>query len=538
MVFRDGRKIPNKDELITDVCIIGGGPTGLSIAREFINQKFSVTVLESGDEKFTHHAQVLNIARSIGRLYFDPVFTRHRLLGGSSTTWFGLCRPLDRIDFEKRDWIPYSGWPFGLEEIEPYYQRAAEVLHLPREDFLLENYLHDGQQRIETDLIETSVFQFSPPTNFREAYAETIALSKNCQILLNSNVQEILTSEDGKRVEKVVVKSGRKKTFTMIAKVFILAGGGIENPRLLLNSTQPYKAGLGNQNDLVGRYFNEHPHMFNATITHQSLDFFQGIYSPMDYKNPTSPMPPTSSLILKEEVKREQKMLNACAILVERPIYKMKKEYSSTGGLGFMRLAEIFSHDRSLFGSLTADLGRVIKNPGDLAKILSEQSKAIFTEQKVVSLRIMMETEPNPESRITLSDRRDRLGNRRVNVNWQLTNRDHEDFNRFKTALLNELEGLAFVIDEINHELDEAGWPVSMVAAKHHSGTTRMHKNPTRGVVDENSKVHGVGNLYIAGCSVFPTSGFSNPTYTLVALAIRLADHIKDVMDKGDFPKS
>ena len=111
-MFEDGRTISDGDELITDVCIIGGGPTGLSIARELINQEFSVTVLESGREKFSHLAQVLNLSKSVGRLYFDPVHTRHRVLGGSSTTWFGLCRPLDKIDFEERDWVPYSGWPF------------------------------------------------------------------------------------------------------------------------------------------------------------------------------------------------------------------------------------------------------------------------------------------------------------------------------------------------------------------------------------------------------------------------------------------
>lgn len=537
-MFRDGRTVPEKEELIADVCIIGGGPAGLSIARELSNEEFSVIVLESGKEKFFHPTQALNLAKSIGRPYFDPVHTRHRVLGGSSTTWFGLCRPLDKIDFEERNWVPNSGWPFGIEEIEPYYLRAAEIFELPRKDFLLENYLDEGQQKIETDRIETSVFQFSPPTDFRDTYAEEIARAENCQILLNSNVQEIVTSEDGARVSEVVVKTRRKNTFTVKAKVFILASGGIENPRILLNSNRTHKAGLGNQNDLVGRYFNEHPHMFNATLSHPSADFFQGIYSPMDYKNPVSPMPPTSSLVLRDEIKREEKILNACAVLVERPAYKMKKEYSSTSGLGFMRLAEIISHDRSPFDSPIADLRRVARKPGDLVKILTGQAGSFLNKHKVVSLRIMMETAPNPESRITLADRRDMLGNRRASVDWQLTSRDNEDFKRFKAIMFKELESLGFRVNEIEHELDETGWPVSMVAAKHHSGTTRMHKDPARGVVNENAKVHGVGNLYIAGNSVFPTSGFSNPTFTLVALAIRLADHIKGVMENRDFPES
>jgi choline dehydrogenase-like flavoprotein len=519
------------------VCIIGGGPAGIAIANELIGQDFAVTILESGRQKFFHPNQWLNIAYSKGREYFDPTFTRHRLLGGSTNYWFGLCRPLDRIDFEARDWLPHSGWPFGPEELEPYYQRSTELFELPRPDFKTENYLLPGQEPIRSEKLRTTVFQFSPPTNFRTAYADRIAQAGNCQVILNANVQEILAAEDGARIDRVSVKTFRRNQFTVQARVFILAAGGIENPRLLLVSNRVHRDGLGNQHGLVGRYFNEHPHMFNAEISHPARDIFQGIYAPMDYKNPVSPMPPTSAIGLREEVLREHKLLNACAVLVERPNYKFSPAYNSTAGVGFMRFAEVLSHDRGWHDSLPADLGKMATDPLAVGQILAGQVGHALQKRKGVALRIMMETEPNPESRVVLSHKRDLLGMPKVNIHWQLTERDSRDFNRFKTLLFGELARLGFKIDPIDHQLDDQGWPVGLVAAKHHAGTTRMHTDPKKGVVDANARVHGLENLYIAGNSVFPTSGFSNPTFTIGALSIRLADHLKTVMERRAYPQ-
>ena len=526
----DGRRIPDKTSIQTDVCIIGGGPTGISIARELIGQDYKVLMLESGREKFFHPAQWLNIAYSKGRRYFDPTFTRHRMLGGSSNYWFGLCRPLDPIDFEARDWLPNSGWPFGFAELEPYYQRAAHVFELPKDSFAVKDYLLDGQSVIHSERLRTSVFQFSQPTNFRTAYAEEIANSTNCDIMVNANVYEIVTSQDGSRVEYLNVKTFRRNEFTVKARVFILAAGGIENPRLLLISNRTHANGLGNHHDLVGRYFNEHPHMFNARLSHPTPGIFRGIYTPMNYKNPVSPMPPTCSLAVTEETSRANQLLNGCAVLVERPEYKFSKAYNSKAGAGFMRVAEVLTHDRGWHDSLLQDLAYMVFDPRAIVRIASGQVRHLLAKRKSAALRIMMETEPNPESRVTLSPKRDLLGMQKVDVHWKLTERDQRDFSTLKGILFSELVGLGFHVDEIEHQVDEEGWPLGLVAAKHHSGTTRMNIDPKLGVVDGNAKVHGVANLYIAGSSVFPTSGFSNPTFTIVALAIRLADHIKKVM--------
>lgn len=345
--------------------------------------------------------------------------------------------------------------------------------------------------------------------------------------MLNANVVEIHTNVDGQSVNHVKVATLNQKSIKVSSKVFILAAGGIENPRLLLASNKVQKNGLGNQNDLVGRFFNEHPHMFIAKIYHENPAIFGGIYSGMDYKNPIPLMPPTSAISLNEKSLREYQLRNGCAVLVERPGYKFEREYNSLAGLGFTRLAEILTHDRAPYDSLLKDIKRLLSDPKAVLRIFSKQAQKVLSPDRHIALRIMMEAEPNPVSRITLSEKKDAFNMPRINLDWRLSSRDLDDLNRFKKILFRELRSLGFVINEIDHELDAAGWPNGMVAAKHHSGMTRMHVDPNYGVVDENSKVHGISNLYIAGNSVFPTSGFTNPTFTIIALTLRLADHIK-----------
>lgn len=169
----DARKIENATNLEADVCIIGGGPAGITFAREFLDQDISVIMLESGRDKFFHPAQWLNIGKNIGRPYFDIVFTRHRMLGGSSNYWFGLCRPLDPIDFEVRDWLPYSGWPFGIDEVNPFYERACDVFQLPKTEFGIFEYLEPDQMEIKNEILETKVFQFSPPQQISKKNMQT-----------------------------------------------------------------------------------------------------------------------------------------------------------------------------------------------------------------------------------------------------------------------------------------------------------------------------------------------------------------------------
>jgi choline dehydrogenase-like flavoprotein len=154
------------------------------------------------------------------------------------------------------------------------------------------------------------------------------------------------------------------------------------------------------------------------------------------------------------------------------------------------------------------------------------------THSSHYGLKIQLECAPNPESRLTLADQRDSLGMPRLNLNWKLSQQDLDSYQRFRIAMFDGLAQMGFPIRPINHDLDAEGWPVSMVPSKHHMGTTRMHKDVKQGVVDEHCRVHGINNLYVASSSVFPTSGMANPTLTIVALALRIADKVKGLLQE------
>ena len=526
----DGHKVERDFEFKTDVCIIGSGPAGLTLAREFAKKDFQVVLLESGGRKFRHPSQWLYIGNNIGRPYFDIVFTRHRMLGGSSYKWSGMCRPLDPIDFEERPWLPYSGWPFGRNELEPYYDRAYEYLQLQSTGFSTENFLLPKQREIKNDQIETKVYQFSPPTDFSEEYADEIAGAGNVKIIYHANVVGIDVNEDGNEVRQVKIATLTRRKFRVSARVFVLACGGIENARLLLVSNKVLKNGLGNQNDLVGRFFNEHVALYFAAISSSQKDTFSGIYKPLDYENTKLNLPPTATFSVKQEVMRGKRLLNARAEIVGRPTYKFGSDYNSLAGVSFTRLAEVLSHDRFVKDSSWRDFIHVAEKPSTVMRIIKDQFKNKSSRNYSIALRLMAETIPNPRSRITLSNKRDLLGMNRINLDWRLTEQDQVSFNNHQKLLIKELRSIGFNLKEIEFELDNTGWPYAIIPGKHHMGATRMHSDPKIGVVDPNCKVHSISNLYIAGSSVFPTSGSANPTFSITALTIRLGDHIKGVM--------
>jgi choline dehydrogenase-like flavoprotein len=142
-----------------------------------------------------------------------------------------------------------------------------------------------------------------------------------------------------------------------------------------------------------------------------------------------------------------------------------------------------------------------------------------------------MEQAPNPESRIVLGPDRDQVGCPRVVLRWRLTAIDKSTAHRAHEILEEDLGRAG--IGHLRSALGKAGdpWPSTLRGARHHMGTTRMHTDPRRGVVDADCRVHGIANLYIAGSSVFPTSGSANPTLTVVALALRLAEHVRHRLD-------
>lgn len=511
----DARSLPENTVIQTEVCIVGAGAAGITLAREFAGQPFRVCLLESGGLTFDSETQSLYKGKIVGHAYSPLDAVRLRFFGGSTNHWTGWCRPLDTIDFESREGIPYSGWPFERVHIDPYYERAHTICQLGPYSYDAAVWESEETPRFPhaASRVVATLYQKSPPTRFGQVYRDEIQRADNINTYLYANVVDIETTPDASTVTRLRVACLEGNKLWVAAKLFILAAGGIENARLLLLANQVHTVGLGNQHDLVGRFFHEHLYLQTGLI----LPMVQHL-----------PIPPATDSTVHGQRVRRVMMLTADTLRRER-LLNFSAALMSVPTEGISSLKFIFQELRH--GEIPDDfaqhLGNVITNIHQVAsaayrKILGRPAYQLYT------LFNRMEQAPNPDSRVMLTTERDQLGKPRVQLDWRLSVVDKQSIIRAHEILGEEL-GRAD-LGRLQVTLDEtADWP-QLLNDSHHMGTTRMHTDPKQGVVDANCKVHGMSDLFIAGCSVFPTGGFSNPTLTIVALAVRLADHVKRLL--------
>lgn len=535
----DALTLPAETVIETDICIIGAGAAGVTLVREFSNQPYQVCLLESGGLEFDTQTQSLHIGENLGLDYFPLQESRARYLGGSTNLWGGWSRPMDAIDFEDRPWMPYSGWPFSKAELDPYYDRAQVACHLGPFAYELADWetalaqVDCQQLPFLTDQIVTCIWQIIPPCylRFGAAYRGEIEQAENIKTYLHANVIEIEANDTAQAVNRLRVASSDGKQFFVAAKTFILATGGIENPRLLLASNSVQTTGLGNQHDLVGRFFMEHPYL---SVDKSVLTKPANLYTRINFRVGETFM--ATGIGLSQEVQQREQLLNFCTrlipveaewVLAARRLKKFRY-WQSKGHQAFPSLAEgrLYAHDSSVL----KDVATAISHLDRLAtkayrKAFQKGTGAVSTPQ-LCETHLIGEQAPNPDSRITLSRDRDRLGLPRVQLDWQLSPIDKYTFQRSQQIIATKWEqaGLGKLPSELAD--DDQAWQ-ALRGSYHHIGTTRMSRSPSEGVVNEHCQVHGINNLYVAGSSVFSTSGLSNPTLTIVALAIRLADHLK-----------
>lgn len=519
----DARSLPDRTELECDVCIIGAGAAGITLAKEFAGAQFQVLLVEGGGLKFEHRSQFLHRGRESGRPYRPLEITHRRQFGGTTATWFGRCRPLDRRDFATREWVPHSGWPFQRSEIDPYLPRAYALCQVPSPT------QRENSEALPNSGLEGKLFYFSPPTQFGEAYFDDLQRAGNIRSLIHANATEILLDPGGSRVERVQLATLNGKHHRVKARTFILAGGGLEIPRLLLASRRVQARGAGNQHDLVGRFFMEHIFCFSAAVLKMPAGF-PAEFLRLNYDVVQTHLEPTAAIGLPEAVMDSQRLLNACACFIKRSAYKTDDLYFSQKLRGFFDLADTIRHRLPHSRKTLGDIGQTVLNSGSVLGLLRLAVDGKLHARHLYSLHIQSEAIPDPESRVTLSNVKDRLGMPELDMHWKLNAQDLDSYGRFEKELLQRMERSGFKLRRFKHDLDDEGWPTYTAPGAHLMGTTRMSDDPHQGVVDRDSRIHGIANLYVAGSSVFPTSGMANPTLMLVALSVRLADHIKQTM--------
>jgi choline dehydrogenase-like flavoprotein len=522
----DARQVAKGTTVETDVCIIGAGAAGITLAREFNGQSFDVCLLESGGFEFDRKIQSLYDGPNVGHSYFPLDSTRLRYFGGTTNHWQGACIPLSEIDFEVRDWVPYSGWPITRSDLIPYYHRALAVCEIGPFDYRPETWGREDRppQKFASNRLINTVIQDSPPTRFGKKYRKEIIDAPNIDTYLHANVLEIEANEDAQSIVRLRVASLEENTFFVKARIFILATGGIENARMLLLSDGVQKTGLCNQNDLVGRFFMDHPvyetgYIFPTHFNHRFYGWYNRDFNDGGRKGKVLI---TGYLKASDQAMRENKLLHGSfrfELLRMRDISE-----------GVKSLREIVDGIKK--GDLPDEfmdaLGNVIHDIDDVA--LLGYRKVTGKQDTIFRLISWSEHCPNPDSRVSLHTELDELGQRKVKLAWRLNDQVRDNIVRMHEILSEELgrAGLGRMRLDIDTESDD--WLSSFRGSNHHMGTTRMHNDPSKGVVDANCRAHGIDNLYIAGSSVFPTSGQANPTFTIVALALRMADRIKGLL--------
>lgn len=525
----DGRSLPDGERIEADLCIIGCGPAGITIARELARPGRRLIVLESGSPDRNAEADRLGAGESVGEPYPDLRVPRARGIGGTSLHWPMLtsggdegwiARPLDPLDFEQRPWIEHSGWPVTSAEMEPYYRRAQEVAGLGPYAYSATDWsTHDRRPMdLPADTVVTNVFQRGEHRFTR--YRDDLARSEDIRVIHDTTVLEMRTDRETNAVSEVFAATNGDRRLTVAARRFVVATGGIENARLLLASRSDRPAGLGNQHDLVGRFFMERLSARGGVLIPAGPDVVRaaGLYASHQVDGTRV----QGVLSLAPDVVRRERLRNATFWVRER--VRPTTAPGIQSALTMYRLAQ--RHPLAL----RAFPGHVLSVAKDLPEIARTgvyyATHRVSAADEVFQLGVQAEQAPNPESRVTLGNGHDRFGSPVARLDWRPTAEDRDSIRRTVEILDGALRSAG--IGRVIHRFGTEREPAMFIGNWHHMGTTRMDADPRRGVVDPSGRVHSLSNLYIAGSSVFPTSGFANPTLTVTALALRLADALRD----------
>jgi len=468
-------------QINTEVCIIGAGAAGITLALEFEKLGVDNILIEGGGLEYPTPEQLDLYDAAVGDKPYPVATSRLRYFGGSTNHWGGWSRALDDFDFNQKPYFTEKGWPISQEAVHQYYPKAAEICEIPHFEKCHNGYyqkqLTDGVIDWQNNLFTNKFFVFSPPTRFGTKYLDTISHSKHITTYLNANATELLFN--GKTIEGVVAKSLDGKQLKITAKHTILAMGGLENARFMLNNhNNDFKQGVGNHADWLGRCFMDHPG-----------------FQPID-------------LLLPKGLNYKRHLFEDEAVM---PVISMTDE-------------ALLKHQLNNFCVM---LGR----KKDDETLNPEYMNNPWFKQTAhpagnYNAQFIFEPSPCKDSRITLTSEKDGLGMNKLKLDWRFNDRDFRSLEKVVKLMIQEM-GVTNLGRIKWKKFFEPKTIKAIGGGMHHAGTTKMSSHPSDGVVDENCQVHETEGLFVIGNSVFPHVGFSNPTITIVALSLRLANHIK-----------
>ena len=550
----DAGKIEHGATLTTEVCIIGSGAAGITMALELSRAKVAVILLAGGQKRER------SADRDLYRGIVDPALShepleenRRRVFGGTTIAWGGRCVPLEPIDFQSRPWLRDSGWPIAYSDLLPYFERAMELCEAGPFSFdAADTFSPECASMIEGfdgPMITTSRLErWSPPTNFAKRYASELQRMKNLRVLIGGHAVHIQLKADARSVDHVQTAARPGSEFSVRARMYVLAAGGLENPRLLLCSNDTQKKGIGNSTGFVGRFYMSHVVGVAETvrITDRTSAFRYG------FETDRAGVYCRRRFALTESTQAELEVGNAVATLVRPPISNaahrdplfsaafLGKHYIDAVRRGGLRsLSAEWRSD----SSVRREHWKVIAHasPASALAMLHVMRQRYFAKRRLPMIlanpstpihHLYYQTEhaPNSGSQVTLSEERDAFGLPRITVQVAFSEVDLRTVVELHRVIATQFAatGTGYLQFDEMRIRDEVASNLKLFNSQaHHLGTTRMSESNRTGVVDANCRLHDLDDLYVVGGSVFPTGGHANPTLTIVALAVRLAAHLR-----------
>jgi len=536
-VIEDLRRLAHGTAIAADICVLGAGAAGITLALELGRSGLRVCLAEGGGTEFEYlESQALYQGVNVG-IPISLEGGRLRYFGGSTNHWGGRCAPLQDIDFRRRDWIPHSGWPVQRAELDPYYVRAIEVAGFAKpwqSDADTLAYLRAVLPAVDARWLMPFLWHYTPPMKdapvwkWANAYGAELRESSNIRTLLHANFAAFTTGMNRSRVRSMTVSSLNGVSATITASTFILCCGGIENARLLLLGAEQNSGGFASQDDLVGRFLMQHSRGPAARVV--SAERMTRVQEQFNILRGADGVEVEVGLALTPQAQESERLLNCSGVM----------QYEGDPDSGVTAAQEIW---RSLLagtwgpnlgdkvGILAEDLGSVlqaVKLRVASGHSLEREASAGIPSRSAILL-LDLEQAPDPQSRITLAQDKDALGLRRVQADWRVGELERRTALQFTTHVAADFARLGIGRCKLEPWLFDGRLAMtdSLHETYHYIGTTRMAESSAEGVVDRNCAVFGMENLYVAGSSVFPTAGQANPTLTIIALALRLADFLK-----------
>lgn len=553
----DGGALEDGHLLQGDAVVVGSGPAGIVVALELANAGIEVILVESGGPRFAQNAQDLGETP-----YFDPrvhapiSHCTRRQIGGTSTIWGGRCVPYDKLDFDERPYITDATWPVSYEEIAAYYPRACDWCRCGDAQFDIREIEGIEQKTIvpglpEGEVLTSSLERWSLPTNFGKEYRHALRRNSKIKVIHGLTCTEIRCDDSGKRVAGICAKTtSRGREISLSASVYVLACGGLETTRLLMVSDRHHAGGIGNHSGMLGRFYMGHISGRIARVCFHTPPK-KTVYG---FDRDASGVYVRRRFSFKREFHHEKQLQNIVAWLVNPEIHD-PSHGSGVLSLAYLALTSPLlgkhiapqairkslaggSRERQVFRHLANIL---LDTPRTMAFIPSFGYRRfiarrkipgffVFSKSNAYPLHYHGEQVPNYDSRVYLADDRDKLGMRKLKIDLRYTSQDIDGVIRAHRYWDDFLRKSACGHLEYLHNDLESSISEQAADGFHQVGTTRMSGRPGNGVVGKNCNVHGFDDLFVASSSMFVTSGQANSTFTIVAFAVRLADHLKDVI--------